>query len=556
MRDVLLGILGGLGEAHQQHSESLLTQEVARRKQLAEFWKGQVENPDTRPEARDIATQKYMTIVQTPYEKKLPKQAEGLDDFLHVPQKIGQSVQTPNSEPDAGAPSPYAPGILPDVSAPIPPPQLSQETVDRWAPVSPYFGFDEKLQMQKRAGQVSNAMAGDKAYSEEKGRTRALYSPENIAGIIATEQAKKPVTIIPRGGTAVDPTGKVIGVGQPYERTPDQQMLEAASQIVAKKHGLTIKDDLGVGIFGKLPPSLQAEAAREHALMKENPDLSEIRQLTMTRDKLLNRETQLRIDDLMRENDPAAYDKIADLVNDNPDALFNYSPKEIAKISNVMLAKNYPVPRKPLNAALQAQASQADLVIQHVAKIRQLIQQYPDMIGPGMGRLGEAEEQFGASIRNLDPERAAAAQEMRTRMKYLIAQDLKALIGSRPPAKWMEELKNTSPNPRMVLPFLEGSLRGVEGSANLTLDEAYKYRYGTQPTATGRVRGGAAPAPTPPPGGAATPPASGTAPQQKMATNEDVQAYATANRIPLSEAQAAFRASGFTVLPKMKMRPR
>jgi hypothetical protein len=579
MRDVLLGILGGLGEAHEKDQQNLLQQEVARRKNIADSWQFLAEHPDTRPETRDLAFRNRLLIAQTPYGKKLPKEVEDFGAAEHPAMQIGQSIQAPPTDSSAnpGMQSPIAPGILPDVSAPIPPPTLSQDTVNKWpdnrAP-SPFYTTEEKTRMQQQSTQAAIEAAGQKAYSEEKGRTRALYSPENIQGIIATEQAKKPVTIIPRGGTAIDAQGRTIGVGQPYERTPDQQMLEAASQIVAKRHNLSIKDDLGIGIFGKLPPSLQAEAAQEHALMKENPDAAEIRKLGMTRSKLLNQETQLRINDLLAENNPDSFDKIADLVNDSPDALFNYSPKDVAKISNAMLVKGYPVPRKPLPATQQVQVSNAELVMQNISDIRAMIQKYPDVVGPIVGRAGLTEEEWGAPIfdaRN-DPEKASVEQELRNRMKYLIAQDLKALIGARPPQQWLQELQKSSPRPQQALPFLEGSLRGMEGSAGRVLDQAYRTRYGTQPTATGRgpspgstatPRPSAAPttpgAPTPPPGGrAAAPPAAGAGGGKAepgsagYVTLEDVQAFADDPRhakMTLAQAEEQFRSQGFTILP-------
>src|SRR5439155_11525133 len=126
-------------------------------------------------------------------------------------------------------------------------------------------------------------------------------------------------------------------------------------------------------------------------------------------------------------------------------------------------------------------------VVRHVAAIRGIVQQYPDIVGPVMGRVGLTEESWGAPIFSAkdNPDKAIAEQELRTRLKYLIAQDLRALIGARPPAQWIEELKSASPHITQAIPFLEGSLRGVEGSANLVLDAAYRERYGSQATATG-----------------------------------------------------------------------
>src|SRR5262245_34484032 len=94
-RDVFSGALAGLSESFQKHNESLLSQEIARRQSLATFWQKQSEDPNVRPEAREIATQKLLGIVQTPYEKKLSKDLESMDDFLSVTPRVGESLRAP-----------------------------------------------------------------------------------------------------------------------------------------------------------------------------------------------------------------------------------------------------------------------------------------------------------------------------------------------------------------------------------------------------------------------------------------------------------------------------
>ena len=79
-----VGILSGIGEASREHQSNILSQEVDRRKRLQDFWGKQLEDPNLRPEAQDVAFRKFLTISQTPHTTKLPKDVEGIEDFLKV----------------------------------------------------------------------------------------------------------------------------------------------------------------------------------------------------------------------------------------------------------------------------------------------------------------------------------------------------------------------------------------------------------------------------------------------------------------------------------------
>lgn len=176
MNDVMLGILTGMGEAHQSHNASLLAQEVDRRKNLAEFWKTQASSQDMRPEARDLATQKYMTILQTPAEKRLPKGVEALDDFLTVSPRMGQSVEAPKPQPDQPPPqAQYQP--IPSLAAPgapVPPPFISQDTLNKPSERMPSrYSNDELLEQSRRVGQMQADMDVDKQTRVAEAQERA-----------------------------------------------------------------------------------------------------------------------------------------------------------------------------------------------------------------------------------------------------------------------------------------------------------------------------------------------------------------------------------------------
>src|SRR5213083_1134111 len=102
--DVFSGILAGLAESHAQHNQQLMQLELQRRSALAGFWQKQYDDPNVRPEAKDIAAQKFLGIVQSDPMKKLPKHLEAMDDFLTVSPQLGRTVERQNPVAPPGAP--------------------------------------------------------------------------------------------------------------------------------------------------------------------------------------------------------------------------------------------------------------------------------------------------------------------------------------------------------------------------------------------------------------------------------------------------------------------
>src|SRR5262245_65933050 len=82
---VMFGILSGYGEAAAEREKKTLDDETKRRDAISRFWMDQAKREDLRPEARNVATQNYLKIVNTPIHKKLGKEVESVDQFLNVP---------------------------------------------------------------------------------------------------------------------------------------------------------------------------------------------------------------------------------------------------------------------------------------------------------------------------------------------------------------------------------------------------------------------------------------------------------------------------------------
>lgn len=74
--DAFIGILTGLGAAHRERQKNIFDQEVERRGKYEQFLQKASTDPNYRPEAQEQFANLYTTLIQTPYEKKLPKDFE------------------------------------------------------------------------------------------------------------------------------------------------------------------------------------------------------------------------------------------------------------------------------------------------------------------------------------------------------------------------------------------------------------------------------------------------------------------------------------------------
>lgn len=500
MNDVFSGILAGIGQAHQESQRALLTQEMARRQNLAEFWHAQASDPNVRPEARDVATQNFMGIIQTPYDKKLSKEHESLSGFLSVSPRMGGTIQPSMPQPEEPPPqAQHQP--LPQLAIappPVAPPFISNETLRQPQFALPARYTDEELMDRaQRTGRMQAQIAGEKAGAEKAAELKATYTPENVAAMTAIEEAKKGPLIVPRGGSVFDrKTNRMIAVGQPPERSAELQQQDAAVRGVADRYGIQLDPSKGE-LLGQLPTaSMRSEALRDLTLMKENPNINAARQLDMQAQRLRMQETSLRIKQLLAEENPRSMDAIVSLIDENPRVLEEFTGKEKGRIVAEMRARGVPVPAK-IGEALETQESQAQMTMSHVQAVRDIIDKNPELVGPVMGRLLNLEGRFGDPVFSAsnDPEKARIEQRLRTSMTYLTARELQGLIKGRPAIQWLEEIKKVSPNVAMSIDFLRGSLEGVESGAQIAINEANRKRYGSQTRRT--------PAPAPPPGAGA-----------------------------------------------------
>lgn len=168
-------------------------------------------------------------------------------------------------------------------------------------------------------------------------------------------------------------------------------------------------------------------------------------------------------------------------IQENPDSI-KEMPAELRSTvgKGFTQATGLPLPT-PANASSQAQEAAARNALDNATFIQKALQN-PEIkanLGPIMGRLGNAEEALGTSA-HLSPEASKLAQELRTRMRYFVFQEGKAVLGGRLPQQLMQQLESSSANPKMDPAMLQGALNGATGSANSVLENVDKQRFGGQ----------------------------------------------------------------------------
>lgn len=178
---------------------------------------------------------------------------------------------------------------------------------------------------------------------------------------------------------------------------------------------------------------------------------------------------------------PGTSDYWVQQLQQNPDSV-----KELpAELRSSVGKKFTSVTGLPLPTPANAQAQQTETAARNALDGASFIQEAlknPEIranLGPIMGRLGSAEQALG-SAPNLSPEAAQLAQELRTRMRYFVFQEGKAILGGRLPQQLMQQLESSSANPHMDPDVLTGALNGAIGNAKTVMDNVDASRFGGQ----------------------------------------------------------------------------
>jgi hypothetical protein len=177
-------------------------------------------------------------------------------------------------------------------------------------------------------------------------------------------------------------------------------------------------------------------------------------------------------------------------VAENPDSANQVPAALRTPVSQAFTASTgLPFP-KPLSGPAVDQERAAHNALKAVAQITDALQdpEIQSRRGAVLGRIGNAEQDIGATV-GLSASAATKAAELRSNLRYLFTQELKANIGGRPPVELAKALESVSPNITLSDPLMQGSLNGVKDAALRTLDSTDEQRFGSGKTRSREDRG-------------------------------------------------------------------
>jgi uncharacterized protein YjgD (DUF1641 family) len=164
---------------------------------------------------------------------------------------------------------------------------------------------------------------------------------------------------------------------------------------------------------------------------------------------------------------------------ENPDSVKEMPAELRTAVGKALRSKTgLPLPTA-LDAQTATQETAARNALDSITAITEALKnpEVKKQIGPIMGRLQNAEEKVGAAA-GLSAEAERLAQELRTRMRYFVFQEGKAVLGGRLPQKLMEQLEQSSATVKMNPSMLAGALEGARKNAESVMDNAERKRFG------------------------------------------------------------------------------
>lgn len=176
---------------------------------------------------------------------------------------------------------------------------------------------------------------------------------------------------------------------------------------------------------------------------------------------------------------PGTTDYWVKQLQDNPDSIKEMPPELRSSVGQgFSKATGLPLPTAA-GAAAQTQETAARNALDGIDFVTKALEnpEVRKQIGPIMGRLSNVEEAVGSAV-GLSPEAEKLAQELRTRMRYLVLQEGKAIMGGRLPQQLMGEFEKSSANIKMDPDMLRGALGGAKNNAMSVIDNVDRQRFG------------------------------------------------------------------------------
>jgi hypothetical protein len=334
-----------------------------------------------------------------------------------------------------------------------------------------------KLNLERRAQAVSELQA-----AEQDPKTGGP-TPAAMAQI----RQKYPDVQLPMGPVSNDDIARLARSAVPIDKQPEYDLAvmkakfgllgNTPSDQFLAKYAQTIKNPDGTPKTTlQLTSDEMGQALQKFKTYDTNP---EALQALLTARSTENFVKLLSIGQTQAETGPEAVQGWVDTLKQNPDAVSDLPPKlrgQVQREFNSQTGLPLPVKASAQNVTSETAARNA---LDGIDFIRTALKN-PEIkanLGPILGRLGQIEQTFG-SAPNLSPQAAALAQELRTRMRYFVFQEGKAVLGGRLPQNLMSELESSSPSPKMSPSLLEGALNGAEGNAQEIIQNVDRQRFG------------------------------------------------------------------------------
>lgn len=365
----------------------------------------------------------------------------------------------------------------------------------------------------------------------EESRKKALFPGQLTEQQSTIAQGKEKIQSIKDADNA-----KLLATaaaGGPQQVAATLQQLQAKGEDISKFAGIPMDAKPETFLNVAMAPHeivSSTQTASHNAAMEANQKL----QQTIARGHLAVSQADLALKQKQNEQEYGkdTADYWAHQLLDNPDSIQELPAKMRTSVGEKFkqISGGKPLPTKLTGQPLQAENASRN-ALDNIDFIREALKnpEIKQRIGPILGRLGSAEQTVGSAV-GLSPEAEQLAQELRTRMRYFVFQEGKSVLGGRLPTQLVKDLEGSSANVHMDPNTLLGALKGAEGSAMSTLDNADKQRFGGQMRSREQRglgnRGNIAP--------------------QKVYTQGDIDdAVAQHQGLTADQAEAAFKAKGW-----------
>jgi hypothetical protein len=281
-------------------------------------------------------------------------------------------------------------------------------------------------------------------------------------------------------GLYLPDTGKTISPPAGVQLPVEQQMWNAAAISVAKREKVP-GIDLTRPVAGQLSPTLQPVIAQEYERLKRLPPDESI----VAMRKMMEEQKRQQIDDINARRGPVAVTDALEAVKADPDGWWDLDKELKPYVRAEARRQGVPVPTRKITTAGKDQEGSAEKTLAAITALDTLAKANPALIGPVAGRLGEAEQAFGSGWRDVGE--MQTAQEIRTRMQYLLGSEVKTLFGGRAAYQLTQMMEKVSANPKQNINLLMGSLTAMKWHAENVLRENMAYRFGGLHTEAGKA---------------------------------------------------------------------